>query len=71
MNCIAGCIVKDFSFGLQHYRLSEQQKWHPATGVENAGSPVISEQAAIAICYSSKYKAVQQVDFLGLEILAV
>lgn len=66
MNCMVGCTVKDFSFGCS---LLEQQKWHPATGVKNAVSPRVFEQSAVAICYSLKHKAVQQVYFLGLEVL--
>lgn len=49
--------------------LLEQQKWHPATGVKNAVSPWVFEQSAVAICYSVKHKAVQQVYCLGLEVL--
>lgn len=71
MNCIVGCTVKDFSSWLQYSSLFAQQKWHPATGVKNAVSPLVFEQSAIAICYSFKHKAVQQVYFLGLEILPV
>lgn len=56
MNCIAGYTVKDFSSWLKYSSLLEQQKWHPATGVKNAVSPLVFEQSAIAICYSFNTK---------------
>lgn len=54
---------------LQYSSLLEQQKWHPATGVKNALSPLVFEQYAIALCCFFKHKAVQWMYLLGLEIL--
>jgi len=71
MNCIVGCTVKYFSSWSQYSSLLEEQKWHPATAVKNAVSPLVFEQSAIAICYSFKHKVVQQLYFLSLEILPV
>lgn len=67
LSCIIGCTVKDFSSWFQYSNLLEQQTWHPATEVRNAVSPLVFEQSTVRCSF--KHKVVQQVCFLGLEIL--